>query len=55
MQDEYEALLASNTWHLVPASSNKKIDCKWVYRIKKHVDGTIDRYKVHHLGCSIGV
>jgi hypothetical protein len=21
------------------------IDCKWVYRIKKRADGTIDRYK----------
>jgi hypothetical protein len=34
------------TWHLVPPSSNKNlIDCKWVYRIKRHADGTIDRYK----------
>jgi hypothetical protein len=31
---------------LLPPSSNKKlIDCQWVCRIKKRVDGTIDRYK----------
>ncbi|XP_020150741.1 uncharacterized mitochondrial protein AtMg00820-like [Aegilops tauschii subsp. strangulata] len=46
MQDEYDALVANKTWHLVPPSSNKNvIDCKWVYRIKKHADGTVDRYK----------
>jgi histone deacetylase 1/2 len=46
MQDEYNALMANNVWHLVPPSSNKSIiDCKWVYRIKKKDDGTIDRYK----------
>src|SRR4051812_8171782 len=36
----------NKTWHLVPSSLNKNlIDCKWVYRIKKHVDGTVERYK----------
>jgi hypothetical protein len=29
MQDEYDALVANNTWHLLPPSSNKNvIDCK---------------------------
>jgi hypothetical protein len=46
MQSEYDALIAANTWHLVPSnSSNNIIDCKWVYHIKTNVDGTIDRYK----------
>jgi histone deacetylase 1/2 len=46
MQEEYDALIAKKTWHLVPPSSKKNvIDCKWVYRIKKHADGSIDRYK----------
>jgi hypothetical protein len=36
MEEEYDALLANKTWHLVSPSSNKNvIDCKWVYRIKK--------------------
>ena len=46
MQDGYDALVANNTWHLVPPSSNKNIiDCKWVYKVKRKSDGTIDRYK----------
>jgi hypothetical protein len=46
MQDEYNALMENKTWHLVPPNPSKNlIDCKWVYRIKKHADGTIDRYK----------
>jgi hypothetical protein len=46
MQDEYDALMLNKTWTLVPPSPNKNvIDCKWVYRIKRRADGTIDRYK----------
>jgi hypothetical protein len=46
MEEEYNALLENKTWHLVPPSSNKNLsDCKWVYRIKKKADGSIDRYK----------
>jgi histone deacetylase 1/2 len=46
MQDEYDALMLNKTWTLVPPSSNKNIiDCKWVYRIKRRADGTIDCYK----------
>ncbi|KAK1619448.1 hypothetical protein QYE76_024965 [Lolium multiflorum] len=46
MDEEYKALMDNKTWHLVPPSRNKNlIDCKWVYRIKKRADGSIDRYK----------
>jgi histone deacetylase 1/2 len=45
MEEEYNALIQNKTWHLVPPSNKKNlIDCKWVYRIKKRSDGTIDRY-----------
>jgi histone deacetylase 1/2 len=44
MEEEYGALMQNKTWHLVPPSSNKKrIDLKWLYRIKKNVDGTIEK------------
>jgi hypothetical protein len=47
-QEEYNTLMDNKTWHLVPPTSTKNIiDYKWVYRNKKHVDGTIDRYKAH--------
>jgi histone deacetylase 1/2 len=46
MDEEYQALKHNNTWHLVPASAGKNvIDCKWVYKVKKCADGSIDRYK----------
>jgi histone deacetylase 1/2 len=46
MEEEYKALMENKTWHLVPPNKNKNlIDCKWVYRIKRKADGTIDRYK----------
>jgi hypothetical protein len=44
--DDEKALVDNNTWHLVPYKfGSNLIDCKWVYRIKRKVDGTIDRYK----------
>ena len=46
MQDEYDALLRNQTWHLVPPKEGRNlIDCKWVYKIKKKSDGTMDRFK----------
>ena len=46
MDEEYTALMRNKTWHLVPNRKGKNIiDCKWVYRIKKKADGSIDRYK----------
>ncbi|KAK1653765.1 hypothetical protein QYE76_071570 [Lolium multiflorum] len=46
MDEEYLALMKNATWHLVPATHGQNIiDCKWVYKIKRKADGTIDRYK----------
>ncbi|KAL0314880.1 UNVERIFIED_CONTAM: Retrovirus-related Pol polyprotein from transposon RE1, partial [Sesamum angustifolium] len=46
MQDEIEALRRNDTWELVPKPENSQpVTCKWVYRLKKKSDGTIDRYK----------
>jgi hypothetical protein len=46
MDEEYAALMANRTWHLVPSSHGKNvIDCKWVYKVKRKADGTVDRYK----------
>ena len=46
MDEEYSALKKNQTWHLVPEKKGMNvIDCKWVYRIKKKSDGSIDRYK----------
>jgi hypothetical protein len=46
MDNEIEALHRNKTWHLVPCIPNTNvIDSKWVYKIKRKADGTIDRYK----------
>ena len=46
MEEEYTALKRNQTWHLVEAKQgNNLIDCKWVYKIKKKADGSVDRYK----------
>jgi hypothetical protein len=46
MNDEYNALHRNKTWHLVsPPQGKNIIDSKWVYKIKRKADGTIDRYK----------
>jgi hypothetical protein len=46
MEEEYDALIENKTSHLVPPRQGTNlIDCKWVYHIKKCVDGTIYMYK----------
>jgi histone deacetylase 1/2 len=46
MDVEYTALMKNKTWHLVPPEQGRNIiDCKWVYKIKRKADGSIDRYK----------
>jgi hypothetical protein len=46
MDLEFSALVHNKTWHLVPLQRDRNlIDCKWVYKIKRKVDGSIDRYK----------
>jgi hypothetical protein len=44
MDEEYNALVRNNTWHLVKAPQGKNvIDCKWVYKIKRKADSSLDR------------
>ncbi|TXG48988.1 hypothetical protein EZV62_024863 [Acer yangbiense] len=48
MATKIEALEKNNTWDLVPLpSSHKAIGCKWVFKVKYHSDGSIERYKAH--------
>lgn len=46
MVDELNALTRNGTWELVSPSLNQNIvGCKWVFRIKRNLDGSIARYK----------
>ena len=43
---EFNAIMNTNTWKLVPKTSDMKIiGCKWIYKIKKKTDGSLDKYK----------
>lgn len=40
------ALKQNQTWELVPRPRDiKPISCKWVYKLKRRTDGSIERYK----------
>jgi hypothetical protein len=46
MDSEYTALMKNKTWHLVPPKKGiNVIDYKWIYKIKRKSDGSLDRYK----------
>jgi len=46
MQVKLLALEKTRTWKLIDLPSNVKlIGCRWVFKIKRNADGTIERYK----------
>uniref|UniRef100_A0A2N9J542 Reverse transcriptase Ty1/copia-type domain-containing protein n=1 Tax=Fagus sylvatica TaxID=28930 RepID=A0A2N9J542_FAGSY len=46
MNEEFDALLQNGMWDLVPSSPTMNIiGCKWVFHIKRHADGSIERHK----------
>lgn len=48
MQEEFDALLANQTWDLVPQPLHANIvSGKWIFKHKHKADGTLERYKAH--------
>ncbi|KAA0026173.1 Retrovirus-related Pol polyprotein from transposon TNT 1-94 [Cucumis melo var. makuwa] len=46
INDELQVIEKMHTWEYVDLPSGKRhIGCKWIYKIKTHFDGTIERYK----------
>uniref|UniRef100_A0A6N2MWC3 Reverse transcriptase Ty1/copia-type domain-containing protein n=1 Tax=Salix viminalis TaxID=40686 RepID=A0A6N2MWC3_SALVM len=46
MNDELIALQSQQTWSLMPLPSDKNlVGCKWIFKIKRHADGSIARHK----------
>jgi len=46
MAEEIQALEKTHTWDLVELPTDKiHIRCKWVYKIKTHSDGIVERHK----------
>jgi hypothetical protein len=48
MSDELTALMRHHTWDLVPPPTHcKPVGCKWVFKVKRKPDGSVDRFKAH--------
>jgi hypothetical protein len=46
MNLEFDALLQNHSWTLVPSHpSQNLIGCKWVFRVKRKADGSVERHK----------
>ena len=46
MEEEIQALKQNQTWDLMPRPKDvKPISSKWVYKVKTHADGSVERYK----------
>ena len=46
MNEEYYSLMSNDTWDLLPLAKGRKIvRCKWVYRTKYGLDGSVERLK----------
>ncbi|GJX59599.1 PLAC8 family protein [Tanacetum coccineum] len=47
MEEKLDALERNQTWELSPKPKDvKPISCKWVYKIKRRTDRSVERYKV---------
>ena len=43
---EFNALLTNDMWDLVPSQLGQNlVGCKWVFRVKFHSDGSVERHK----------
>ncbi|CAM9003946.1 unnamed protein product [Rhodiola kirilowii] len=46
MEAEIHALQSNNTWQVIPLPPRKNaVSSKWIFCVKRHSDGTIERYK----------
>ena len=46
MDEEYRSLMVNDTWDIVPLPKGRKlVRCKWVYKTKYSLYGSIERLK----------
>ncbi|KAE8697187.1 putative DEAD-box ATP-dependent RNA helicase 29-like [Hibiscus syriacus] len=45
-RQKFDALIANNTWSLVPLPKDRvPVNCKWIFKVKHNADGSVSRYK----------
>ena len=45
-EEEFTAFMKNSTWSPMPLPKDRKpIGCKWVFRVKRNLDGSIQKYK----------
>ncbi|GAA0164695.1 transmembrane signal receptor [Lithospermum erythrorhizon] len=55
VKDEYDDLIANKKWDLVRRPSNANIiRSLWIFRHKKHLEGTFEMYKARLVGDVVG-
>ena len=46
MTEEYQSIMKTNVWEIVPRSKGKSVmDLKWIYKINNAIDGSIKKHK----------
>ena len=46
-EEEMDSLEKKKTWYLIEITKERRVvGCNWVYKLKKGVDGRIERYKL---------
>ena len=46
MIEEYQSIMKSDVWEIVPRLEKKSVmNSKWIYKIKHVADGSIEKYK----------
>lgn len=52
MSNELEVFQNTHTWDLVPLPLGTNLmSCKWIYKIKTKVDGSVEKYKARLVSC----
>ena len=52
MIEEYQSIIKNDVWDVVPRPEGKSIiTYKWIYKIKRVVDGNIKKYKAIFVAC----
>ena len=47
MKSELDSMYSNQVWDLVMASNGiKPVDCKWVYKRKRGINGNVETFKV---------